>query len=762
MRSIYPILPLSENDRTAKIGSLVIENVSNPKNGFAIKLTGGALEFSQNAQLNRSIETAILDSRAKSLLSPRAPISENDIAIAKDTTDTAFYRDMYTLFERKDRYFLFIKPDSYLKKYGNENIEKFIILSEDEYIEKKEVLDGLISSGNIEKYDLIDAYSKLSVEDRKTVYKTMIDHRNYKALRAINRPFSDNFDLVVVDFNNENEMGDIIFHPGNRRNVAYISRERMNLISKLYDDMDIKNRAEVLQLMWEALLHEDEHSIQFLDLAGSDFALTESDINRNASSFRVITFFRVLHSYELTGVKPNFENFFEKLYSTQRNRISYIHAYTELTLDQHIEIADILTRERPFPEEINGILAQEHLGLIFYNSIPGSQEFTKAIELLRERRLISKGQETGKVFPVYKFVRELIRQHSYIMMDKPVEESNLKATSLEQFESWHKGTEKEIGDSVYFPKADQTTAVPVNKTILSERIRAIHGLDPFIANKLIGLLNETADGNGTIIPKIVLDTVGNILLKQTSIGISAAGKGTRYAEIIYTDSERMVKDKAKGTYKIPMPISGEKSIIEILIAQIRHINHTQKTHMSLDLYTSHFTQTDIETELLQLGYKREEEYKDYRRAIFKHKDDISPDISIFRIRKTLILGGKTGDFYLNVVGSKNAVDMELQWPDAHDSTFLDFFVSGNAYSQLISGNKYRFISNIDNRAAMPNAVITALMVLTGSSLANEAPRSAGEPGGSLTKYKENALPSSLDFGIRKGILEGFEFAPGLF
>ena len=567
-------------------------------------------------------------------------------------------------------------------------------------------------------------------------------------LRALRSRFIDDFDLLIGDDESESLPPYLVLHAGNRRHQAYIPRSYINVLSDLYNELDASERPDLIQVVYEALHHEDMHIRHYDSTLGSQGPpALEKDIDLVAPSFRARALFRIIYAMRKTGRQADLKGFFLALRKSHGKKASYLYGYSHLTSEEHLEMAKRLLSGKPSRVDI--ILAQHHLGDIFNNNDANSKVFKDAMELLasNNRIAIDIGPETGKPFPLWKFIRELMRQNALIANMSDVSTINVKARSLKQFEPWQRGTDKYSGDSVYYPKEGETTALPVPLEIVTERVNALTELEADVRRNIIDSLASDSAG-GTIISRASLETIGDKLLPKCAIARSAAGKGTRDEEVNFDIEGNKVRlNIAKAARKVN--IDGGRSILEVTVAQIRGMNKRHNSSITLDLHTSYFTDLDVRNELNRLGFQRK------GRNTYMHPMPHSPEIHVTKIRKTSLFDMNSGDFYRNV---KTSLPWEETfWPDAHDTAFIDFIASGRAYETVLSGRPYQLVATIENLAFTPDPIPLAIMKLTGASLANEVIlQPKGSIGGIAAKFREEYMPGPHGFGRNSGILESME------
>lgn len=570
----------------------------------------------------------------------------------------------------------------------------------------------------------------------------------FNDLRALEKRFSKNFDVLIGNDDLGSLPPYLVLHAGNRRHQAYIPRSYMNALSDFYDVLDEEEKPEFIQIIFEAFYHDDMHIRQYESTLGSQGPpVSEKDIDLIAPSFRARALFRMVYAMQKTGVRADPKKLLLALKINQGKKASYLYGYSHLTSAGHLKMASKLLEGKP--SRIDIILAQHHLGYIFNNNSVGSKMFKEAVKLLGSNNgiAIDIGPETGKPFPLWKFVRELMKQNALISDMRGLEDMNVKARHVKQFEPWQRGTRKESGDSVYYPAEGETTALPAPVKDVRARIRALKELDDSTKTKIIKGLHPDTRG-GTIISREALEIIGGKLLPKCAVARSAAGKGTRDEEVSFDINGNKVRlSIAKAARKVL--IDGGKSILEVTVAQLRGINNKYGSAITLDLHTSHFTDRDVRIELERLGFRKTD------RGTYVHASPGSPEVHITRIRKTSLFDMHSGDFYRNVKPSLPWG--ETFWPDAHDTAFIDFIVSGRAYEAVQSGRLYQLVATIENLAFTPDPIPLAIMKLMGVPFANEVIlQPEGSIGGTVAKFREEFIPEGYIFGQRRGMLEAME------
>lgn len=547
---------------------------------------------------------------------------------------------------------------------------------------------------------------------------------------------SSGLDIILVDDEPADFPSYLIFHPGNKREQAYVSKRYFDVLSDVYGELEAQEQEKLVGLILEEFQHENEHIRQYKSILGSRGPPSEAEVDNIAPSFRARALFRIVYVIQKADINDRQERktiLKEFLKNVSTEKSSYIYGFLNFNLEQHLDIARALLMEGK-KTEIDVILAQHHLGFVFNHSEIDSKEFREAKDILVKGGAIDIGPKTGKAFPVWKFIRELIRQNILIESRLPISDLNVRARSFEQYANYRRGTQRKPGDSVLYPIPAQTTAIPVDKKTVIRKIMDIQELDNGQKTEIIDSLKFGE--NCTIIPYEALELIGKSMLSQCTVCRSAGGKGTRYAEVEYDNSgNRIVMDKAKGVYEIP--IDGGKSILELAIAQIYGMNRSERSGIEMNVYTSHFTHEDICEELRRLGYEEKLTARIFHTGVYVHpeKPQGAPIIHVIETRKASLYDARTGDFMRNVDASISGT--EGYWPDAHDSTFIDYITSGRAYESVISGKRYKFTCNIDNMAAVPDKIILAILKLTGSAIIEEGIVNMGDVGGMNAKRVEN-------------------------
>ncbi|MBL0058482.1 MAG: UTP--glucose-1-phosphate uridylyltransferase [Elusimicrobia bacterium] len=572
------------------------------------------------------------------------------------------------------------------------------------------------------------------------------------------------FDLIVVD---GDFPADVALHPGHRRHQAYLPRAVFDGFKQLFrtlppgEDQDL-----LLEVVGEMLRHEAEHIRRFQE---SGRPASEAEVDAVASSARPRALLRVLHSAaaaRAVGAAPRWNAFLER---ARGERTSYLHAYPHLTPEQHVGMATEILR-RPFTTE-DRILAQLHLGAVFDGAAPSSPVFNKALALLQRKNIVDLDPEIGKPFPLWKFVQELTRQHALISDPRPISEINVIAKSLAQFDPWTRGNDVRVGDSLQFPVPGQTMALPLTREQFKKKLTDLWPtLKSAERADLWRRVRFNPEGH-LLITRGDLDWLGLPLEKMAMVSRSAAGKGTRYAREEYDEATgaKVVLDWAKGVYTVPLEEGAPRGILEIVLAQARARNLATGAALEVDVHTSHLTDSQIRFELIRLGYVPNfmERFMPefvldnlpewlYTPGLYTHPAEGSAPVKVVRVREAHLLDARTGDFYKHSVPGMDVMD--VMWPDAHDTSFIDFIVSGRAYEVFKQGKRFQFIANIDNLAALPSPALLAVMRLTGAPLLNElAQKPKGAKGASAVKFKAGRTSAAVDFGRRLGLAEEFQF-----
>ena len=605
------------------------------------------------------------------------------------------------------------------------------------------------------------------------------DRPFFIALRGLKNRLPPDLGVIIVNDDSGRLPPHIVLHPGAQRHQAYIPRSYLNALADIYSELDEDQKKELIELMFEAFHYEDTriNLRQYKSTLGGQGPpipeISEIELSRTAPSFRARELFRTIYAFHKIGAKakPDIKKFLSILKANNREKISYLNAYTDLTVEQHLEMAKKFIEKNP--SRIDIILAQHHLGAVFnhlgaFENLSGQELdiWNEAVKVLKSEGVIDKGPETDEPFSAWKFIRELIRQNMLIELGYPPEKGNVKAKSLEQFEPWIRGTQTQLGDSVYYPMPGEKTALPVDIKEAIRRIMEMSELDNDTKTDIIASLKPDESGNGIIISRETLERIGTPLMAKCTLSVSAAGKGTRYAEVSLDDEgNKIIKDTAKAIYKIP--VDGGRSILEVLIAQIRGLNNKYSVKMPLDIYTSDFTHDDIDKEASMLGFNVERIWRFIPvarlmpiarkgiHAVYTHPAKGSPRTHLTRTRRAFLFDASTSDFLKNVLPSLPWA--EHFWPDAHDSAFIDFIVNGRAYESIQEGFRYKFTANVDNRKGVPSPTLLAMMKLTGAPLIIEGGLSKGQIGGAFVNFRRDKVPDAINFGNVHGILEGDEF-----
>ncbi|MBK7688956.1 MAG: UTP--glucose-1-phosphate uridylyltransferase [Elusimicrobia bacterium] len=571
------------------------------------------------------------------------------------------------------------------------------------------------------------------------------------------------FDLIVVE---GDIPADVALHPGHRRHQAYLPRALFDGLRNLLPTLSGRaDRESFWELIREMIRHEMEH-IRHFEKTGKPGG--ESAVDAVAASSRPRALFRVLHSAvaaRAAGAAPRWDNFFDRF---RGERTSYLHAYLHLTPDQHLAMATTLVRRQYTRED--RVLAQLHLGAVFGGSDPWSVVFKKALALLKKKNLVDQDPETGDAFPLWKFVQELTRQHALIRDPRPIGEINVIAQSLDQFDPWTRGDDARVGDSLRFPGPGQSMALPLTREQF-EKLLADGWSSMKTADRAALLARVSYNEEGHLrITREDLDLLGRPLEKLSLASRSAAGKGTRYAREDFDETgQKIILDIAKGVYTVPVEEGSPRGILEIVLAQARARNLETGAGFEVDVHTSHLTDQQIRLELIRLGYEPNfmERFMPgfvlenlpewlYTPGLYTHPAEGSAPVKVLRVREAHLLDARSGDFYKHSVPDLDL--LEVMWPDAHDTSFIDFIVSGRAYEVFKQGKRFQFIANIDNLAAVPSPALLAVMRLTGAPLINEvAQKPKGAKGGSAIKFRAGRVPGPVNFGQRRGLAEEFQF-----
>lgn len=570
------------------------------------------------------------------------------------------------------------------------------------------------------------------------------------------------FEILIVD-DRENRLPPyMVMSAGYKRGQAYIQKGYLKVLSDLYATLDSDDRTEMINLILEAFRHEHEHLVQYQAMVGRPNAppVSEKNIDRTAPSFRARALFRIAYAVHKTGRIPNMKQFFSVLRSNGRSKISYLNAYLALDSkgmlinpDTHLEMARLFLEGRPSIADI--VLARHHLAAIFGNFPKDSAEFKEAVTLLKRPGVIAIGPESGRPFPMWKYITQLIVHYSVIDNKKPIADINVKVRDFAQVSEWERGDERHSGDSLYYPMPGETTAIPESIDTVIGRIMSLEGGEESDKEAIVKSL-EKGDGGSTIISADALDIIGSILAPKCNAAVSVAGKGTRFAEVIFDEEGRIIRsDMAKAVY--PYYESDDRTILEVAIAQIRGINRSRSADVELDLYTSHLTDSDIRDALKSLGFREGRWPWGFHPDRYTHHAEDVPVIHLTRLRKTSLFNVRTGDFLSDIDASLTGTDP--YWPDAHDTVFLDFIVSGRAWECVSKGKRYNSCSTIDNRGGIPDGKVLAMLYLTGRVLANEGVLNKGQPGGAIIKIKDGMMPEEWAFfSSRKGVVEKDEFS----
>jgi hypothetical protein len=586
-------------------------------------------------------------------------------------------------------------------------------------------------------------------DDRKSQDKREKDIRKYQSnsafFNALRKSAGDmplGFDVVMLK--TENLPMDAMLHPGHSRNQAYIAFSTISTLESIYNNLQDEYKPDLIRTILEGFKHEAAHILLRSTLKNKSPPEIERTVDDNAPSFRARELFRLVYlarKLEDPELMPDMNKFFENLKSS-KNKASHLFAYTELSLEKHMEIAEkLISSAKRIPARIDIILAQHHIGYVLANSLRKPEDadsplFKQAVNFLIKKKLIDKGPETNSPYPAWKFVRELIIQNKIALL-KDITRSNIILSDINQLDPWISGTQTDIGDSVKYPKPGETMALPVSLDRAKEIINAIpeKALNHSDKQNIIGSLKGAKDAKGKeriIITYETLSALGERLLYKAVTSTSAAGAGTRFALVVGFDEsgKPLFHDKAKAVLKLSLVDEG-RSFIEMFLAQAGYINNNRaliNDKIPCIIYTSHITDPDVKKELERIGYKQADS-KPSRYTLYKHSyDSHYSDVTVVRLHKTNLLDLHNGDFFANIDGSLEWSD--AYWPHGHDSAIIDLIASGLAYEMVQQGKSYVDISNVDNRAAGTDSVILAIMELTSAPLLNETSlKPKGERGG---------------------------------
>ena len=604
---------------------------------------------------------------------------------------------------------------------------------------------------------------KAQLKGDKNINKLSENSAFYQALRAHAKDFPPGFDIVIL----ETEKGlpiDLMLHAGHSRNQAYIAYSTLKTLEDIYNNLKEDYRPDHIKIIIEGFNHEAKHILLRGTLKNKSPPEIERAIDENAPSFRAREIFRIVYLMQRLSdpeLGPDMNMFFENLKGA-KNKASHLFAYTGLSLERHLDIAERLLARKDYGQ-IDVILAQHHIGYALANAINKPEDVNspivkRAIGLLKDKNIIDKGPETDSPYPVWKFARELIIQNKIAFL-KDIAGSNIILSHMDQLNPWINSTQASIGDTVRYPKPGETMALPVSMEKAAKIIRSMRLLKD--KEGIIAKLKGLKDNEGkeyVLISHEDLKIIGEALVDKAVTSTSAAGAGTRFALVIGFDQDGkpLFHDMAKGVLKLSL-IDGGRSFIEMFLAQAAYIND----HYSLSenkipciIYTSHVTDKDVKAEMERIGYSQLND-RSSRYARYRHSGDSRySDVTVVRLHKTNLLDLHNGDFFVNI---DSEVDwMQTHWPHAHDSALIDLITSGLAYEAVKDGKVYVDISNVDNRAAGTDPVLLATMELTGTALINETVlKPKGERGGGAPV----SLKEPLFKGHRRGNLERGNMEP---
>ncbi len=598
-------------------------------------------------------------------------------------------------------------------------------------------------------------------ERRITIYPS--DSNFFKELRDQAKVLLEahkGFDVIILD--RINLPFDVMLHPGPSRNQAYMTLSVIKILEDMYNQLRDEYKPEFIKIILAAFEHEATHISLRDALKNRSPPEVERAVDENSPSFMARELFRLVYMAQKIddpGLKPDINMFFSNL-KAAKNKASHLFAYTGLSPEKQLDIVEkLIPSSKKRHSRIDIILAQHHIGHALTMVLKNPEDvnsllFQRAVNLLKGKNLIDKGPEINKPYPVWRFIRELITQDRVAQVED-IARSIIIVSNIEQLETWTRGTEATVGDTVRYPMPGEAMALPIiTKDKAKNIINAIpdESLSPGNKHKIIENLKANKEGQ-VLISHEDLKIIGEALFNKAVTSTSAAGAGTRFAVVEGFDDrgDPIFQDKAKGVLQLEA-VEGGRSFIEMFLAQAAYINKEHAlagNKVPCIIYTSHLTDKDVQEEMIRIGYKVLSKKSSSRYVLYGHSDPYYSDVTVVRLHKTNLLSRYNADFFSDVDPSIHW--SEAHWPYAHDSPIIDLIVSGLAYEMFEQGKKYVDISNIDNRAGGTDPIVLAIMELTNTPLVNEAAlKPKGEKGGGApVKLKE-----PLFRGHMRGNLEG--------
>ncbi|MBW2044302.1 MAG: UTP--glucose-1-phosphate uridylyltransferase, partial [Deltaproteobacteria bacterium] len=532
----------------------------------------------------------------------------------------------------------------------------------------------------------------------------------------------------------------------------------------------------------------------------------EVSLRRPVAPFRCFTVLRLLYAIQKTKKEADWDNFFRALTDNKNKKISYLHAYQNIKLEEHLKMAEEFFKSKP--HFIDFILAMHHLSFIFAKTLLGKEdkrgtdilrdvnavikkqkaigqvankdeaEYVKrALELMEKNRYVANlgmnpDFDEPRPYPVWQLVRNLILMNEHIFGPVDMAKLDICLSSLEQCAKWERGNDEEPGDSAVYPTEGKFTCLDIELGKAKQAINDLPGLSADQKLKIQKGLKAGKGNKGTIISYEDLYTIGEAVgIPRAVITVSGGGKGTRYAMIKFNPQteEFVISDKAKGCYKVPFKLkeSGREEWLTILHVRILQAQDLNQRYLGPDkllkkkipfvVYSSFMTDKDIRDDLKRLGYRPSADNPDF--YVLENDNpkeylsrEFAPDVRVIRLREVFLFDRNTGDFYR--FSEPYMHHTEWLWSDAHDSAFLDFYTSGVASQYLDKGYRYATVGNIDNCAAVLDPILLGMQIITQAPLVNEIPvKPAGQKGGAPVKLVDT-IPQML--GRLKGLIEGFE------
>lgn len=586
----------------------------------------------------------------------------------------------------------------------------------------------------------------------------------------------------------------------NNRHLVRVNLDDLRIIQQIHQDSRLANplKQRLLDIVALGFANGAYHvnAQQTQDAPGLEARLYSK---ADGEPFRQLGL--LLYTLKFAGVQDFVPAVSAYLSEAQPHFISFFLGLTGFTSEDYLRAAETAKTQLPNTSEFRKQLITDLATHVLYRTVVDQGVDTLAHPDYR-RAMALLNDIYGDEEKAFRIARDGIRANYYIDQgiqklsiastgDDLVKAMNTVLTYADQIAPWKKGTSDAAGDSVYLPlKPDENTVLEASFIDVQSRLAAI-GITDLAAYGI----SAAPDGQGTRVSNAGLEKIGKKLALQTYAVVNAGGLGSRFGQRDYTHGdEPEFVDQAKGVYTLNLGAQGDRSFYEIAVAEMTAVNHdlrqegvitAKRENMPLVFLASQFTFNDTVKDLQRIGFTQYESSNLQNPAVqgllgvdrsiaqvspnvsvFHHENQDAPLVYLIHLQSTELINKRTGEFYRHT--DSGLGEKDLTWPDNHDGSILDPIATGLTAHLAKQGRRFRFVSNIDNRAGDVDVRLTAILYMSGQSLLNEGAEIRGEKGGLLTKFLGlGGLPAWLiqlaqTFKIKlwsKRLVEGFELAP---